>query len=60
MIETKKQQFEKRITELQKMIKQIKGGALSGDVKEIRKLINKYKEYIKTHKELDNEPADVL
>ena len=60
MIETKREQFEKRITELEKMIKQIKGGALSGDVKEIRKLINKYKEYIKAHKELDNEPADVL
>ena len=57
MIETKKQQFEKRITELQKMIKQIKGGALSGDVKEIRKLINKYREYIKEHKELDKEEA---
>ena len=57
---TLKQQYEKRIEEMQEFIKHIRSGAINGDIKEIKKLINKYKKYIEEHPELDKTEADVL
>ena len=57
---TLKEQYEKRIKEMQEIIKNIRSGAIKGDIKEIKKLINKYKRYIEEHPELDKTQSDVI
>lgn len=57
---TLKEQYEKRIEEMQEIIKNIRSGAISGDIKEIKKLINKYKRYIEEHPELDKTQAHMI
>lgn len=57
---TLKEQYEKRIEEMQEIIKNIRSGAINGDIKEIKKLINKYKKYIEEHPELDKTQSDVI
>ena len=57
---TLKEQYEKRIEEMQEIIKNIRSGAISGDIKEIKKLINKYKRYIEENPELDKTQAHML
>lgn len=57
---TLKEQYEKRIEEMQEIIKNIRSGAIKGDIKEIKKLINKYKRYIEEHPELDKTQSDVI
>jgi len=57
---TLKDNYIKRIEELQEFIKHIRSGAIKGDIKEIKKLINKYKRYIEEHPELDKNDTDML
>jgi predicted transcriptional regulator len=55
-----KERYENRIEELEQFIKNIRSGAIKGDIKEIKKLINKYKKYLEEHPELDKEHSDML
>lgn len=57
---TLKEQYENRIEELEQFIKNIRSGAIKGDIKEIKKLINKYRRYLEEHPELDKQQSDML